>query len=103
MRRSMSFLYGTPLACHSFGYMEMLVKPGMVLISLRKMRGFLMARPLASRAGSIRKSTRARPAQSQARKAAMAMARIWLDSARVSLAGRMGMEGFSGADSYLDS
>src|ERR1035437_1378955 len=103
MRRSMSFLYGTQLACQSLGYMEMLVKPGMVLISLRKMRGFLMVRPLASRAGSMRKSTRARPAQSQARKAARAISRICLDSALVSLAGMMGMDGFSGADSYFDS
>ena len=35
MRRSMSSLYGMPVAAQSFGYMEMLVKPGMVFISLR--------------------------------------------------------------------
>src|ERR1035438_10544216 len=98
----MSFLYEMPLACHSFGYMEMLVKPSMVLISFRKIRGFLILRPLASRAGSIRKSTRARPAQSQARKAAMAISWIRFDSARASLAGTMGIEGFSGEDSYFD-
>src|ERR1035437_1074306 len=99
----MSFLYGRPLACHSLGYMEMLVKPGMVLISFKKMRGFLILRPLASWVGSIRKSTRASPAQSQARKAATAIARICFASAAASLAGMMGMEGFSGEDSYFDS
>ena len=41
-------------------------------------------------AGSMRKSTRARPAQSQARKAAMAILRTCLDSALESLAGMMG-------------
>jgi len=36
--RSISFLYGTPLAAQSFGYMLIFVKPGMVLISFRKIR-----------------------------------------------------------------
>src|ERR1019366_4336025 len=99
---SMSFLYDTPLACQSFGYMEMLVKPGMVLISLRKTRGLRTLRPLASRAGSIRKSTRARPAQSQARKAASAISRICFDSDLLSFAGMIGMDGFSDG-SYFDS
>ena len=93
IRRSMSFLYGTPVACHSLGYMEMLVKPGMVLISLRKMPRLLDLAAFCVEAGSIRKSTRARPAQSQARKAAMAISRICFDSALVSFAGMMGMDG----------
>ncbi len=33
--RSISFLYGTPLAAQSFGYMLIFVKPGMVLISFK--------------------------------------------------------------------
>ena len=32
----MSLLYEIPLASHSFGYILILVKPGMVLISLTK-------------------------------------------------------------------
>ena len=39
----------------------------------------------------MRKSTRARPAQSQARKAAMAIVRICLDSDLERFAGMMGM------------
>jgi hypothetical protein len=40
----------------------------------------------------MRKSTRARPAQSQARKAAMAISRICFDSDLESCAGMMGTE-----------
>lgn len=37
-KRSISAPYARPLASHSFGYMLMLVKPGMVLISLMNRR-----------------------------------------------------------------
>src|ERR1039458_8421262 len=63
-----------PVASQSLGYMLIWVKPGMVLTSLTKMRRLP--------SGSIRKSTRARPDRSQARKASTAIARIWRDSAR---------------------
>src|SRR6185437_842041 len=103
----MSFEYERPLACHSLGYIEMLVKPGMVLISLRKMRGDFFADFFpdvffARSSGSIRKSTRARPAQSHARKAAIAIARISFSCAFVSFAGMMGTDGSSAA-SYFEA
>ena len=51
----------------------------------------------------MRKSTRARPEQSQARKAASAISRTCFDSDWVSLAGMMGMDGASGESAYLES
>ena len=53
-RRSISSGYVTPAACHSFGYIEIGVKPGIVLASLQR-----NPRPSSSR----KKSTRARPSQ----------------------------------------
>jgi hypothetical protein len=65
MRRSISSRKGMPVASQILGYMLMEVKPGMVFTSFRKIL------PVAF---SMKKSTRAMPLSSSARKAAMAMA-----------------------------
>ena len=89
--------------------MEMLVKPGIVLIFVEDRCGvWISSCPYFfcfwQTAGSMRKSTRARPAQSQARKAAMShLADLPGFGLAVSFAGMMGMDGFSGESAYLDS
>ena len=62
----MSFGYANPLAAQSLGYILIDVNPGIVLISFSTISAGFPAF-----AGDIRKSTRANPAQSQARNAAM--------------------------------
>src|SRR5207249_3278518 len=50
IRRSMSREYLISVASHNFGYIEMFVKPGMVLISLTRMRFVPRSRKKSTRA-----------------------------------------------------